>query len=285
MARIVGGLSTSHVPMIGRTIAANKQQEVSFKPFFDGFEPVHDWLAQAKPEVAVMIYNDHGLNFFLDNMPTFAIGTAHNYRNADEGWGPPEPRTFKGDPQLSWHMIESLVTDEFDVSSCQEMLLDHAGVTALDLLWPGHGPTPVATVPIVINAVQPPLPTPARCYRFGQAIGRAIRSWAQDRNVLVVGSGGLSHELGQMGKINQPFDRMCMDKLVSDPEFLTRYSNDDIVELAGLQGLELMTWIAMRGALSGAVREVTSLYHAPISHTGAGMMLLEAEPSGDMKHA
>jgi len=275
MARIIGGLTTSHVPMIGRAIAGGRQQEVPFAPFFDAFAPVHRWLDERRPDVAIVIYNDHGLNFFLDNMPTFAIGAAHAYDNADEGWGPPPPRRFRGDPQLSWHIIQSLIADEFDVSTCQEMAFDHAGITALDLAWEGHGDKPVAVIPIVVNAVAPPLPTPRRCYAFGQAIGRAVRAFAEDRRVLVIGSGGLSHELGQFGKINQSFDEYCMDAIVADPEALARYSNDEIVDLAGAQGLELITWLVMRGAVSGEVDVVNSLYFAPISHTGGAMMLIE----------
>ncbi len=274
MATIVGGLGTSHVPMIGRTIAAKQQGEVSFAPFFEAFGPVHDWLDEKKPDVAIVFYNDHGLNFALDNMPTFAVGAAHEYRNADEGWGAPEARTFSGDAALSWHLVGSLMADEFDVSVCREMLFDHAGITALDLLYPGHHVS-IATIPIVLNAVQPPLPTPLRCYKLGQAIGRAIASYSRDIRVLIVGSGGLSHELGQSGKINEPFDRLTMDAIVSSPEELTRYTNDEIVDLAGAQGLELMTWIAMRGAVAGEIDVVSSIYHAPISHTGGAMMLIE----------
>lgn len=274
MARIVGGLGTSHVPMIGRTIAAAKQKDVSFAPFFDAYGPVHDWLRNVQPDIAIVFYNDHGLNFALDNMPTFAIGAASHYDNADEGWGEPEPRRFAGAPDLSWHIAQSLIADEFDMSICREMLFDHAGITALDLLFPGHD-VPVAVIPVVLNAVQPPLPTPLRCYRLGQAIGRAVASFQGDSRVLIVGSGGLSHELGVFGKINEPFDRLTMEKIEEDPLALTRYSNDEIVDLAGAQGLELMTWLAMRGAVDGPVQIVNSIYHAPISHTGGAMMLIE----------
>ena len=278
MGTVVGGLGTSHVPMIGRTIAANKQAEVPFAPFFESFAQVHAWLGTVQPDVVIVFYNDHGLNFFLDNMPTFAIGVAHDYRNADEGWGEPEPRTIRGDAALSWHIVQSLIADEFDVSTCQEMLFDHAGITALDLLFPadgpGHGAVPAAVIPIVLNAVLPPLPTPLRCYKLGQAIGRAIASYPQDIKVLVVGSGGLSHELGVAGRINQEFDRLTLDKIEHDPTALTRYTNDEIVDLAGAQGLELMTWIAMRGAAGGG-RVVNSIYHTPISHTGGAMMLID----------
>jgi protocatechuate 4,5-dioxygenase beta chain len=97
------------VPAIGRAIARDLQGDPYWKPWFDGFPPVHEWLAEVKPDVAVVVYNDHGLNFFLDKMPTFAVGAAPEYRNADEGWGIPVVPPFKGDQDLSWHLIESLV--------------------------------------------------------------------------------------------------------------------------------------------------------------------------------
>jgi protocatechuate 4,5-dioxygenase, beta chain len=128
MAHVLGAITSSHVPAIGRAIAKNLQQDPYWKPFFDGYRPAHAWLAKAKPDVAVIFYNDHGLNFFLDKLPTFAVGAAPGYRNADEGWGIPTVQPFAGDPGLSWHLIESLVADEFDLTTCQEMLVDHAAI-------------------------------------------------------------------------------------------------------------------------------------------------------------
>ncbi len=116
MASIVGAVTTSHVPAIGGAIARGSQQDPYWKPFFDGFERAHQWLAAMKPDVVVAIYNDHGLNFFLDKLPTFAVGAAAEYFNADEGWGLPVQRPYAGDPSLSWHLIESLVADEFDIT-------------------------------------------------------------------------------------------------------------------------------------------------------------------------
>src|SRR5512145_1975626 len=106
MAKIIGGLTTSHVPAIGGAIARGAQQEPYWKPFFDGYLPVHCWLKDVKPDVAVVFFNDHGLNFFLDKMPTFAVCAAPEYRNADEGWGLPTQRSLAGDAPLSWHVIE-----------------------------------------------------------------------------------------------------------------------------------------------------------------------------------
>src|SRR6516162_10258224 len=180
MARIVGAITTSHVPAIGGAIAKGLQQDPYWKPFFDGFPPVRDWLAKVKPDVVVLVYNDHGLNFFLDKMPTFAVGTAAEYQNADEGWGLPTSRPFPGDPALSWHLVESLMADEFDLTTCQQMLVDHAVTVPMALLWPGGDAWPVRTVPISINTVQHPLPSTKRCFMLGRAIGRAIESYPEN---------------------------------------------------------------------------------------------------------
>jgi protocatechuate 4,5-dioxygenase beta chain len=98
MAKIVGSIVTSHVPAIGRAIAGNLQNEPYWKPFFDAFPPIHRWLDEVKPDVAVVVYNDHGLNFFLDKMPTFSVGAAPQYHNADEGWGIPTLPPFTATP-------------------------------------------------------------------------------------------------------------------------------------------------------------------------------------------
>lgn len=280
MARIIGGFTTSHVPSIGGAIARGEQETAYWKPFFDAFKPVHEWLGKEKPDLAVVIYNDHGLNFFLDKMPTFAVGAAARYDNADEGWGIPVLPSFTGDPDLSWHIINDLVAHEFDITMCQEMLVDHAFTLPLKLMYPDAGANwPVRTIPITINSVQHPLPSAARCYKLGQAIGRAIASYPKDMKVVIVGTGGLSHQLDgtRAGFINKDFDLLCMDKIVNDPVALTAYSNRQIIELAGSQGVELMTWIAMRGALQGRVSKVTSTYHVPISNTGGAVMLLANE--------
>jgi len=286
MAQIVGGIATSHIPAIGNAIAKGLQEEPYWRPFFAGFERARAWLKEARPDVAVVIYKDHGLNFFLDKMPTFAVGAAAAYRHADEGWGLPVARPFAGDAALSWHLIESLVADAFDIVSCQEMLVDHAFTVPMSLLWPGGGEWPVKTIPIVINTVQHPLPSPKRCFHFGQAIGRAIASYPEKLRVLVLGTGGLSHQLegARAGFINKKFDLLCLDKIVAHPEALARYTAMDLVALAGSQGVELMNWLAMRGALTGEVREIHRNYHIPISNTATGLMVLENETLPTIRH-
>jgi protocatechuate 4,5-dioxygenase beta chain len=280
MAQLIGGLGTSHVPAIGGAIHKGKQQDPYWKPFFDGYPPVQRWLAEKKPDVVVILYNDHGLNFFLDKMPTFAVGAAEVYNNADEGWGIPTLPPFKGEVDLSWHLINHLVDQEFDITTCQEMLVDHACTMPLKLFWP-EGDCPVTMVPVCINTVQFPLPKPTRVYRLGRAIGEAIASWDSDKKVAVIASGGLSHQLEgeRAGFLNKEFDLQCMDSLVSNPEWATQFTCHELVEKSGSQGIELLAWLAMRASLSAGplarVREVHRHYHIPVSNTAGALLALE----------
>jgi protocatechuate 4,5-dioxygenase, beta chain len=279
MARIVGGIGVSHVPAIGNAIAKGLFDDPYWQPFFAGFPPARRWLAETKPDVAVIFYNDHGLNFFLDKMPTFAIGAAPLYRHGDEGWGLPIQPPFAGEPELSWQLIETAVAADFDVTTCQEMLVDHAVTVPMSLLFPGGRDWPVRIVPIAVNTVQHPLPSPARCFRLGEVVGRAIETWEQDCRVLVLGTGGLSHQLDgtRAGFINRDFDRLCLERIIDRPERFTAFSSLDLVEVAGAQGVEFVNWLAMRGALTGKVTKVHSHYHVPISNTAAGLIVLENE--------
>jgi len=277
VAKLIGGISSSHVPAIGGAIAGKRQDDPYWKPFFDGFVGVRAWLEQQRPDAAIVVYNDHGLNFFLDKMPTFAVGAAPRYVSADEGWGIPTIPPVPGDQELSWAIIDGVVEDEFDIVTCQEMLIDHAVSVPLQLLWP-DGPPPVRIVPISVNTVQHPLPSAARCLKFGQSIGRAVRSYAADLRVVVISTGGLSHQLEgeRAGFINPDFDALCLNALVNEPAKLTTYSSRELVALAGSQGVEILNWIVGRGILGGPAREVLRNYHIPISNTASAVQVLEA---------
>ena len=291
MATIVGGIGTTHVPSIGKAIAEGKQSDPYWKPFFRGFDYVHDWLARTKPDVAVVFYNDHGLNFFLDKLPTFAVGASAEYRSEDEGWGIPVSRPVPGDADLSWHLINTLVADEFDVTMCQDMLIDHAVTIPMALMWPSAAssdrPWPVKIVPVEINTVQHPLPSMARCLKLGRSIGRALETYPRDLRVAVVGTGGLSHQLDgtRAGFVNKDFDALCLDKIVAEPEALARYSIHELVELSGSQGVEFLNWMAMRGALTGRVSELNRNYHIPVSNTAAATVVYDNQAAVERKAA
>lgn len=279
MAKIIGAIGSSHIPAIGVAIARKIQETPYWKSFFDGFSPIHDWLAAKQPDVAIVFYNDHGLEFFLDKKPTFSIGAAAEYISYDEGWGIDTIPPVIGDEDLSWHICNELVEDEFDITICQELGIDHGLTVPMQLMWPGNTYGYMKVIPVVINCEQHPMPSPKRCFDLGRSIAKAVESYNKDLKVVVLGTGGLSHQLdGQRaGLINKEFDLMCLDKIVSDPEELLKYSIWDLTEIAGAQGVELNMWLAMRGALTGEVTELHRNYVVPISNTGAGTMLLSNE--------
>jgi protocatechuate 4,5-dioxygenase beta chain len=279
MAKVIGGVFTSHVPAIGGAIAKGLQDDPYWKPFFDGFRPVHEWLNRNKPDYVVTFSNDHGLNFFLDKMPTFAVGAAAQYDNADEGWGLPIFNSVPGSPDFSWHIINTLVEEEFDIVTCQEMLIDHALSIPLELSWPDLKSYDFKLVPVCINTVQHPLPSPKRALALGRAVHKAIQSWDADAKVLIFGTGGLSHQLDgeRAGFMNPDYDKFCLDNLPSNPDALSQHSALDIVELSGSQGIEILNWIAARGAMGDPVKEASRNYHIPISNTAAATVLMTTE--------
>lgn len=278
MAEIVGALMSSHVPAIGRALERELYGDPYWRPFFTAYPPVRAWLNETKPDVAVVFANDHGLNFFLDKMPTFAIGAADRYENADEGWGLKPFAPVAGEPELSWHLIDEVIPQGFDLTVCQEMLIDHGLLLPLRLFWPDAEPLPIRIVPVNINTVLFPLPSAARCQALGQAIGEAVRRWKRDARVVMIGCGGLSHQLEgeRAGFINPEFDQIFMDRLVDDPEWITRFDNEELVELTGSQGVELLNWVAARAAAGGPLRVVHRYYHLPISNTATGLLALAA---------
>ena len=277
MARIVGGVTTSHIPAIGNAMTAHLEQTPYWKRFFDGYEPVKKWLSKVEPDIAIVIYNDHGLNFFLDKVPTFALGCADRYENADEGWGLQTQASVEGDAEFSWHLAESLIRQEFDITTCQEMLIDHGFIVPMSLMWRHLPEWPVRAIPLAVNTVQHPIPSARRLLKLGHALRHAIESYPEDLKVVIFGTGGMSHQLQgeRAGFIDVDFDLQCMSSVINDPEWLASLSIDDIIRKAGTEGVETIMWLAMRGALHPNVKVVHKHYHVPISNTGAGVLALE----------
>lgn len=276
MARIVAGLGSSHVPAIGAAIDNNKTQDERWRSLFEGYEPARAWLAEQRPDVAIVVYNDHGAAFSLDVVPTFAVGVASQYIPADEGYGRRQVPTIHGDVDLSWHLVESLVDQHFDITVCQKLEVDHGLTVPMSILWGSPEEWPVRVIPVAVNVVQQPTPTAARCFELGRAIRRAVESYGPDVKVAVVGTGGMSHQLQgpRAGWVNSDFDRMFLEKIVSDPTKLTELPTAEYIRLAGSEGAELIMWLVMRGAMSHQVDKVTETYMVPASNTAAGLVVM-----------
>ncbi len=277
MARITAGVATSHVPAIGAALDNGKAGEPYWAPLFAGYEPAKAWIAQEKPDVIILVYNDHASAFSLDLIPTFAIGCADSFAPADEGWGPRPVPMVEGHPELAWHLAEQLILDEFDMTIVNRMDVDHGLTVPLSLLFGQPKAWPCKVIPLAVNVVQFPPPTGHRCLNLGKAIRRAVESFPQDLKVVIFGTGGMSHQLQgpRAGLINTAFDKAFLDRLVSDPEGQATVPHLDYVREAGSEGIELVMWLIMRGALGERVREAYRFYHVPASNTAVGHLILE----------
>jgi protocatechuate 4,5-dioxygenase, beta chain len=277
MARITAGVTTSHVPAIGAALDQGKQDTEYWAPLFKGYEWSKDWIAEEKPDVIVLVYNDHASAFSLEVIPTFAIGCADEYPVADEGYGPRPVPNVMGHADLACHLAQSLILDEFDMTVINQMAVDHGLTVPLSLLFGQPDAWPVRVVPIAVNVIQFPPPTGERCFKLGRAIRRAVESFGEDLNVQVWGTGGMSHQLQgpRAGLINQVFDNSFMDKIVDNPDELRKIPHIEYLRETGSEGIELVMWLIMRGALGDHVELLHRFYHVPASNTAVGHLVLK----------
>ena len=277
VARITAGVATSHVPAIGAALDNGKAGDDYWKPLFAGYEVSKEWIAREKPDVIVVVYNDHASAFSLELIPTFAIGCAAEFAPADEGWGPRPVPVVEGHPELAWHIAEHLILDEFDMTIVNRMDVDHGLTVPLSLMFGQPDAWPCKVIPLAVNVVQYPPPTGNRCLNLGKAIRRAVESFPADLKVMVFGTGGMSHQLQgpRAGLINKAFDLAFLDRLVADPGAQSKVPHIDYVREAGSEAIELVMWLVMRGALEDQVREIYRFYHVPASNTAVGHLILE----------
>ena len=277
MARITAGIATSHIPAVGAAIDLGKTAEPYWQPVFKGYEFSKQWLAAHRPDVVVLVYNDHASAFSLEMIPTFAIGCADQFAPADEGWGPRPVPVVEGHPELAWHIAQSTILDEFDMTIVNKMDVDHGLTVPLSLLFGQPKAWPVKVIPLAVNVVQYPPPTGNRCWNLGRAIRKAIESFDEDLDVMIFGTGGMSHQLQgpRAGLINREFDTRFLDQLTADPERLVKLHHVEYVREAGSEGIELVMWLIMRGALADDAREIYRFYHVPASNTAVGHIILQ----------
>lgn len=276
MATILGGVAVSHTPTIGFAFDQKKHTDPVWAPIFEAFEPVKRWLADVKPDVAIVTYNDHVTSFFFDHYSAFALGIGERYEAADEGGGPRDLPAVAGHPGLAAHIGASLMHEEFDMSFFQNKPLDHGAFSPMSVLWDHAGGWPVSIVPLQMGVLQFPVPSVRRFYKLGQALRRAIESYPEDLRVVIVATGGLSHQVHgeRAGFNNTPWDMQFLDLFEKDPERLAQLTHAELAELGGVEGAEVMMWLTMRGALSPQVKKLHQAYYLP-SMTGIAAAIYE----------
>jgi len=277
MAKIIAGAGMSHVPAIGAALDTGISGDDYWSPLFAGFEKSKEWIAELNPDAIILVYNDHATAFSLELIPTFALGCAAEYPIADEGWGPRKVPKVIGHPELAWHIAQSVILDEFDLTLVNKMDVDHGLTVPLSLMFGQPDAWPCPVVPVCVNVVQYPPPTGNRCYNLGKAIRKAVESFDRDMNVVIFGTGGMSHQLQseRAGLINKEFDINFLDTLANDPKAAAAIPHLDYLREAGSEGIELVMWHVMRGALDEDASEVHRHYHVPGSNTAIGHIIFE----------
>lgn len=282
MARITSSVYTSHVPAVGAALDLGKAAEPYWAKVFGGYEFSKQWEREQRPDVIFLVYNDHATAFSLEIIPTFAIGTAVEFKPADEGWGPrPVPKVI-GHPDLASHIAQSVIQDDFDLTIVNKMDVDHGLTVPLSLMFGQPQAWPCPIIPFAVNVVQYPVPSGRRCFMLGQAVRKAIESYDEPLNVQVWGTGGMSHQLQgpRAGLINAEWDNRFLDRLIDDPEGLSKVPHIEYVREAGSEGIELVMWLIARGAMADIAggpkpRVVHRFYHVPASNTAVGHLILE----------
>jgi protocatechuate 4,5-dioxygenase beta chain len=276
MARITAGLTCSHVPAIGMAVDMKKEKEPYWSPLFEGFEYTKNWMKQNTPDVAIIVYNDHASYFGMEIMPTFAMGVAEKYGICDEGYGPRPIPDVEGAPELATHLAASLILQDFDMTILNVLEVDHGLTVPLSLIYGAPENWPSKVIPLAVNVVMYPQPSGERCLSLGKAIRKAVEAFDEDLNVQIWGTGGMSHQIqgARAGLVNKPWDMKFMDDLVNDPELLQYKPHLEYMVEAGSEGVELIMWLVMRGALGEKVDEVYRFYHVPASNTAVGHMIL-----------
>jgi protocatechuate 4,5-dioxygenase beta chain len=277
MAVVTAGIASSHVPAIGAAVDLGNTQEPYWSRLFDGYGWTREWVVQQKPDVVILVYNDHASAFSMDMIPTFALGCAESFEIADEGFGPRPVPVVEGHPGLAWHIAQSVIMDEFDITIVNKMSVDHGCTVPLSLMYGQPDKWPVRVIPVAVNVLQFPPPTGNRCFALGEAIARAVASYPEDLNVQIWGTGGMSHQLSgaRVGLINTPFDQSFLDRMTADPNALRSITHLEYLREAGTEGIELVMWLVMRGALGSHVTEKHRFYHVPASNTAVGHLVLE----------
>lgn len=276
MAHIIGGLGISHTPSMGVEFdraADNGTFATEWQPWFEGTRPARVLLERLRPDHLVIVYNDHLNHFTLDAYPTFAIGVGDGFPQMDEGWGLRPLPELPGDHRWGIHLTEQLIERDFDLTVCQGLGVDHGIFSWLPYLL--EPPWTVPITPIAVNMIREPLPRPQRLADLGLALRAAVEAHPSEERVLIVATGGMSHQISgaRFGIANADLDRWFLHQLPAHLDDLLKIEVRELQRLGGTEASELALWYAMRAALRPQAEVAYSFSSFP-KITGCGVLVM-----------
>ena len=267
MASFAGAFAASHGPLLIREWEAVPPGEKS--RLKSAFEELGRRLKAARPDVLIVVSPDHWSNFFLDNYPAVCLGVGA----ANEG--PPEPwmkgfahREIAGHPELALHVAEEAMHAGFEPSVSHRLKLDHGACIPL---WRMGLETLPKIVPMLLNSIEPPMPSLRRCFDWGRLLATAIQNYKENIRVAVLGTGGLSHSIGEptMGAIYEDFDHETIRRFSSSEDSLISYLEDELPR-RGNGSEEVRNWLVAHGAAGGRGFELVDYLPVPTVIVGCG---------------
>jgi aromatic ring-opening dioxygenase catalytic subunit (LigB family) len=274
MADIVAAMAMTHSPGLTGWFdrASPEDQRLALEATAD----MRRRLLAARPDVLVMVSNDHLLNWPINNVPDFTVGIAETHVGpADwfDEWLAMERYQVPGHPTLARFLVNEGARRRLHLAYLRAMQFDD-GVSV-----PTHYLNPdgrLALVPITMNCTVPPIPTPERAYEVGTVLRDVMRAYPGPERIAVIATGGLSHEPGgpRYFWVDEEFDRWFLDLLKhGDHARLLRECTLERMEEAGSGGTaELLAWILVLAFTAGPA-DVLAYMPAVAWRSGTGMVV------------
>jgi aromatic ring-opening dioxygenase catalytic subunit (LigB family) len=269
MAELVGIFAASHGPIIARDW--EKMPRTHRDKLAAAFDEIGRRLKAAKPDVLVVVSPDHWVNFFINNLPAVCIGIG------DEHDGPPEPfmkkvyphQVLKGHAAFGRHLLQTALDNDFEPALSHRLRLDHGSCIPL---WRAGVSPDLPLVPILVNDLEAPMPSIRRCLAWGRLLRRAVESYPEPLRVAVLGTGGLSHSIGEatMGWIDEEFDHACIKHFQNGKEQALDAFLTHALPQTGNGAHEIRDWVVAHGAAGATGFELIDYFPSPETLVGAG---------------
>lgn len=274
MAEVVGGFLLPHDPLIFQMpdAAAPEKRDL----VFGAYERIRERISELRADTAIIVGADHYILFGPRCLPSFLIATG-DLEGPIERFPGFERGPVAGHPELARHLFEYGRRNGFDWACAKTMSLDHSIMIPHKLCIASN--PGVRTVPIYLASGVEPLVAKERALALGRMVGDAVRDFAEDSRVVVIGSGGISHWVGtsEMGRVNEAFDRHMLDLVVAgESDTIAAMPDAEILAQGGNGALEVRNFLCAMGAMGpGLQGEIIAYAPVPEWITGLGFAELK----------